>query len=55
MAIATILWKRLDTEGHDACRLLRRDDGWQVRGEAIFLHEGKPCSVSYDVRCDTAW
>lgn len=55
MAIATILWKRLDTEGHDACRLLHRDDGWQVRGEAIFLHEGKPCSVRYDVRCDAAW
>ncbi len=55
MTIATILWKRLDTEGHDACRLVRRDDGWQVRGEAIFLHEGKPCSVRYDVRCDASW
>ncbi len=55
LAIATVLWKRLDTEGHDACRLVRRDDGWQVCGEAIFLHEGKPCSMRYDVRCDAAW
>jgi hypothetical protein len=55
LAIATVLWKRLDTEGHDACRLVRRNDGWQVCGEAIFLHEGKPCSMRYDVRCDAAW
>lgn len=53
--IATILWQRLDVPGHDACRLVRNDNGWQLGGHAIFEHEGAPCSVSYTVLCDAAW
>lgn len=53
--VAAILWKRLDVEGHDACRLLRLGHGWQLNGHAIFEHEGRPCSLRYMAECDDAW
>jgi hypothetical protein len=53
--VATILWQRLDVPGHDACRLIRREDGWELRGHAIFEHEGAPCSLFYAALCDERW
>ena len=55
METRSIIWKRLDTPGHDACRLVRHGDGWQLAGAAVFRHDGQPCQVAYDVRCDEAW
>ena len=52
---AAILWQRLDVGGHDVCRLIREDDGWELRGHAIFEHEGAPCSLSYAAFCDDQW
>ncbi len=40
--IGGILWRRLDVPGHDACRLLRSDAGWQLEGAAAFRHERNP-------------
>jgi len=42
MIEAAILWRRLDTEGHDSCQLFRLADGWRLTGMAVFGHEGKP-------------
>ncbi len=53
--VATILWQRLDVPGHDACRLIRQDDGWELHGHAIFEHEGEPCSLAYAALCDKRW
>ena len=53
--VATAFWKRLDTEGHDACRLMRDDDGWRLEGAALFSHEGKACILAYAVECDAQW
>ncbi|TAH36370.1 MAG: hypothetical protein EYC70_11245 [Planctomycetota bacterium] len=55
MAVACILWRRLDSPGHDACRLLGSDAGWQIDGVAVFPHEGMPACLSYQVTCDRAW
>lgn len=55
LSIATMLWRRLDVPGHDVCRLERHDDSWEIRGHAIFEHEGKPCSLSYSVTCGEDW
>jgi hypothetical protein len=52
---AFILWRRLDTPGHDACRLVRGDGGWQLEGTAVFGHEGVPARLSYLVACDPQW
>jgi uncharacterized protein len=54
-ASALVLWHRLDTPGHDACRLVARDGGWQLEGTAVFHHEEVPARLSYLVACDSAW
>jgi len=51
-----VLWRRLDTAGHDACRLVRRAAGWRLEGTAAFRHEaGAVSCVSYQVECDEVW
>jgi hypothetical protein len=53
--IASALWRRIDTPGHDACRLEERPAGWRLAGAAVFLHRGEPANLSYVVNCDHAW
>lgn len=55
VSVLTILWRRLDTEGHDACRLVDFDDGWRLEGVAAFEDEGAPCAIAYTVECDRSW
>ena len=50
-----ILWRRLDTPGHDACRLVEVGEGWRVEGTAIFRHEGQPAQLRYRVTADPTW
>ncbi|WP_457150477.1 putative glycolipid-binding domain-containing protein [Mesorhizobium sp. P5_C1] len=52
---ASILWRRLDVEGHDACLLSPTDGGQSLRGEAIFVQDGQPCCLAYEVICDAGW
>src|SRR6185295_18627564 len=52
---SSILWRRLDHPGHDACLLLRRDDRWHLAGNAAFVEGGRPCRLSYRVICDAEW
>jgi len=54
--VASILWRKLDTAGHDACRLEQGADAWQIDGSAVFaLPEGRIAQLHYRVRCDLAW
>ena len=53
--IAAILWRRLDTPGHDACRLEGDETGWRLDGAAVFQHEGAPARLAYRVACDGMW
>jgi uncharacterized protein len=55
MTAASILWRRLDTPGHDACRLEQVDDGWQLEGTAVFRQDGAPARLTYHLACDLAW
>lgn len=55
MTDVTVLWRRLDSPGHEACRLLSRDSGWQLSGTAVFAHEGQPCQLRYLILCDAGW
>jgi hypothetical protein len=50
-----MFWRRLDTPGHDACRVERRESGWRLEGTAVFLHDGTPARLDYRVACDRAW
>lgn len=51
----TILWRRLDAPGHDACRLVPRESGWRLEGAAAFQHENEPAALAYEAECDAAW
>jgi uncharacterized protein len=55
MTVASILWRRLDTPGHDACRLEKRDAGWQLEGTAVFRQGELPARLTYAVSCDLSW
>jgi hypothetical protein len=55
MTTESILWRRLDAPGHDACRLVRTDEGWQLDGAVAFRHDGDAARLAYRVACDGAW
>lgn len=55
MVIGSILWRRLDLPGHDACRLEQNDNGWALHGMAIFRQGGVPAGLDYHVACDPEW
>jgi uncharacterized protein len=55
MQIHTILWRRVDNPGHDACRLLELGDAWRLEGTAVFRQEGVPACLTYKVDCDANW
>jgi uncharacterized protein len=55
MDTSSVLWRRLDTPGHDACRFERRESGWEIDGTAVFRHHELAARLSYHVACDSAW
>lgn len=55
MVTDKILWRRLDSAGHDACRLVERGGAWRVEGATAFLHNGVPAFLAYEVECDGEW
>lgn len=55
MSSASILWRRLDGPGHDACRLERDGPGWRLEGTAVLQLDGAPARLDYEVACDGAW
>lgn len=50
-----VLWRHLDTEGHDCCRLNLEPDGWSLEGQSVFVHDAGPVSLSYRVDATTDW
>jgi hypothetical protein len=51
----SVLWRRLDRPGHEACRLFERPPGWHLSGAAVIGHNGKACRLDYAVVCDALW
>ena len=51
----SVIWRRLDTPGHEAVRVYEAEDGWYLDGSAVFLFERKPCRLEYLIECDTEW
>jgi hypothetical protein len=49
-----ILWRRLDTPGHDLCALDETTPP-RLRGAAAFEQESLPCLLAYEVTCDEDW
>src|SRR3954470_17382389 len=55
MTMASVLWRRIDSPGHDACRLARDDAGWKLDGAAVFSLDGLPACLRYTAVCDGSW
>lgn len=51
----TILWRRLDVPGHEACRLIALETGWKISGSAVFDYEQQACRMDYEIACDAQW
>jgi hypothetical protein len=51
--LAFAFWRRLDTPGHEACRLKQHASGWRLQGAAVFWHKAGPATFNYSVDCDT--
>src|SRR5712692_10326957 len=55
MADVSIMWRRLDTPGHEAARLFRRQSEWHLNGTAVFASDLRPCRLDYLVVCGADW
>lgn len=55
METHTILWRRHDIPGHEACRLVSLDAGWQLAGAVVLAYEGRACRLDYEIMCDAQW
>lgn len=55
MKHTTILWKRLDSPGHDACCLEGDSTGWHIHGVAAFRSKRRVAQLCYEVHCNTEW
>lgn len=51
----SILWRRLDLSGHEACRVFQFEGEWWLSGTAVFSSDNRPCLLSYYVVCDSSW
>lgn len=51
----SVVWKRHDLPGHEACRVLRRDTSWEVVGVAVLVYERQACRLDYVIDCDPGW
>lgn len=54
-SVDSIVWRRLDLPGRDACRLCPQDGGWKLEGVAVFLHDGHAAQLAYRVLCGPDW
>lgn len=50
-----VFWKRLDQDGHDACRISETPDGWVIQGAAVFAEGGQAAHLTYRLVCDRSW
>jgi hypothetical protein len=55
MTTESILWRRLDSPGHDACSIVPLGPGHVISGAAAFLHAGQPAALAYRLVCDAAF
>ncbi|WP_295548316.1 putative glycolipid-binding domain-containing protein [uncultured Pseudacidovorax sp.] len=54
--LATLIWRRLDLPGHDACRVRHDGERGRIEGCAVFRDGGGGSArLSYEVVCDARW
>jgi len=53
--VRSIVWRRLDSPGHDTCRLEEHGSGWRLDGAAVVRLGGRPARLTYSATCDASW
>jgi uncharacterized protein len=51
----SILWRRIDAPGHDACTVAAAGHGWRIQGAAAFQSENGVAHLKYEVHCNAQW
>ncbi len=51
----TVLWRRIDVEGMDACSFAQRGDDCEISGTALFLDGKQTAKFDYRVSCTSDW
>lgn len=55
MRPASILWRRLDVAGHDACELHFEAGEWHLDGAAVWHDRSGPAQMTYALTCGEDW
>ena len=55
MVQRAILWRRLDCNGSDACRVRSTDSGWLIEGSAAFRSGNAIAALAYRVEIGADW
>ena len=50
-----ILWKLVEGEGLEHCRMHLDPDGPSISGTVVTVVEGSPATIRYEVQCDRYW
>ncbi len=50
-----MLWRRLDTPGHESARMTFDAERRRLFGTAVFADGKRPCRLDYAVTCDARW
>lgn len=53
--LRTVLWRRTDIEGMDACSFEGPNSGYLISGTAFFQDQRGPSKISYQVLCNADW
>jgi hypothetical protein len=51
----TVIWRRLDMPGLDACYHGPAGKGWRICGTSLFFVDGRPCHIGYAIDADAQW
>lgn len=51
----TVIWRRLDMPGFDACYHGPTGRGWRICGTSMFFVDARPCHVGYAIDADPRW
>ncbi|MBC8090105.1 MAG: putative glycolipid-binding domain-containing protein, partial [Phycisphaerae bacterium] len=51
----SILWRRTDAPGHDACTVWPEGRGWRIHGAAVFWSERGVTHLKYEIHCNASW
>ena len=52
---AAIVWRNIDLNGHEYCRVYFQNERWYLSGAAVFVRDNRPAHLEYDIECNSAW